>query len=234
MLSLSGFNNLSKTLVCNLYHLCYVENVSAYQAYIQQYDNSQQLTRLVRQLAQRIDAHIVQLSTVDYEPQGASLNLLLAEKTSQHDIDAHLDKSHIHLHTYPDQHTQNGVYAFRLDIDIASCGDISPLYALQPLLALFPASVIRLDYHVRGFTRQIDAQKCYQDQSTLFWITDYLSATQRQNYRIRQQQFSRLRASYAHLLCHAPQRVFLNAANIATQDYQDLIKRDMLALYQAL
>jgi len=226
-LPLSEFNNLSKTLVCNLYQLCYVEDYSAYQQYIYQYDNSDTLSRLLKQLAKHINAHIVHISAVDYQPQGTSLNLLLAESS----LDAHLDKSHIHLHTYPDQNPNNNIYAFRVDIDIATCGDISPLSALRPLLDIFPVSVMRLDYHLRGFSRDINSKPCYQDQP-ICGIAAYLSPAQRQHYRIRQQQFTDLRANYAHFLSLRPQRQFIPAGQ--DKHYQKQIQQDMLALYLTL
>ncbi len=231
-LPLSGFNNLSKTLVCNLYEFCYVENLPAYQQHLQQYDDARALEQLLSQLASAIDAHIIRSSRVDYQPQGASLNLLLADKHTEQDWDAHLDKSHIHVHTYPDNNPDAGVHIFRLDIDIATCGNISPLAALAPLLDLFPASVIRLDYHIRGFTRGQQDKRHYRDQPVA-WIGEYLSPEQRQNYQIRQQHWLPLRASYAHFLSQAPQRLFLKSSP-AMPDYHAQLQQQMQALYLAI
>ena len=44
---------------------------------------------------------------------------------------AHMDKSHITVHTYPETHPDNGIATFRADIDVATCGVISPLKALN-------------------------------------------------------------------------------------------------------
>ena len=40
---------------------------------------------------------------------------------------AHLDKSHITVHTYPEYNPIGGISTFRADIDVSTCGEISPL-----------------------------------------------------------------------------------------------------------
>jgi S-adenosylmethionine decarboxylase len=41
---------------------------------------------------------------------------------------AHLDKSHVTVHTYPEYHPDTSLATFRVDIDVATCGK-SPLCA---------------------------------------------------------------------------------------------------------
>ena len=43
-------------------------------------------------------------------------------------------KSHMCVHTYPEMHRDNGISTFRADIELATCGEISPLTALNYLL----------------------------------------------------------------------------------------------------
>ena len=45
----------------------------------------------------------------------------------------HLNKSHITVHTYPEYHPDEGISTFRADIDVSTCGEISPLKALNYL-----------------------------------------------------------------------------------------------------
>ena len=42
----------------------------------------------------------------------------------------HLDKSHVTVHTYPEYHPDNSIATFRVDIEVSTCGEISPLNAL--------------------------------------------------------------------------------------------------------
>ncbi len=35
---------------------------------------------------------------------------------------AHLDKSHICVHTYPESHPEGGLCTFRADIEVSTCG----------------------------------------------------------------------------------------------------------------
>jgi S-adenosylmethionine decarboxylase len=54
----------------------------------------------------------------------------------------HLDKSHITVHTYPEYHPDGGVCTFRADIDVSTCGEISPLTALNYLIESFETDII--------------------------------------------------------------------------------------------
>jgi len=76
---------------------------------------------------------------------------------------AHLDKSHITVHTYPEMHPGTGVSTFRVDIDVSTCGKVSPLRALNFLIHSFDSDVVTIDYRVRGFTRDVDGTKHYID-----------------------------------------------------------------------
>jgi S-adenosylmethionine decarboxylase len=76
---------------------------------------------------------------------------------------AHLDKSHITVHTYPESHPDNGIATFRADIDVSTCGKISPLRALNYLLHSFESDIVIIDYRVRGFTRDVKGTKHYID-----------------------------------------------------------------------
>ncbi len=75
----------------------------------------------------------------------------------------HLDKSHITVHTYPESHPDDGISTFRADIDVSTCGQISPLKALNYLIHCFNSDIMTIDYRVRGFTRDIDGKKYFID-----------------------------------------------------------------------
>jgi S-adenosylmethionine decarboxylase len=87
---------------------------------------------------------------------------------------AHLDKSHITVHTYPESHPDNGISTFRADIDVSTCGRISPLKALNYLIHSFESDIVIMDYRVRGFTRDISGKKHYIDHK-INSIQNYLS-----------------------------------------------------------
>ncbi len=77
----------------------------------------------------------------------------------------HLDKSHVTVHTYPEYHPDNSIATFRVDIDVSTCGTISPLNALDYLIGSFDSDIITTDYRVRGFTRDIEGKKLFIDHS---------------------------------------------------------------------
>jgi len=86
----------------------------------------------------------------------------------------HLDKSHITVHTYPEYHPDNSIATFRVDIDAATCGEITPLNTLDYLIGNFDSDIITMDYRVRGFTRDIDGKKLYMDHK-ITSIQDYIN-----------------------------------------------------------
>lgn len=63
---------------------------------------------------------------------------------------AHLDKSHICVHTYPESHPEGGLCTFRADIEVSTCGVISPLKALNYLIHQLESDIVTIDYRVRG------------------------------------------------------------------------------------
>jgi S-adenosylmethionine decarboxylase len=96
---------------------------------------------------------------------------------------AHLDKSHITVHTYPESHPDNGISTFRADIDVSTCGRISPLKALNYLIHSFESDIVIMDYRVRGFTRDVRGRKHFIDHK-IDSIQNYLSRDTRERYQM--------------------------------------------------
>jgi len=178
-LKLYGFNNLTKSLSFNIYDVCYAKtsrDQQDYIAYIDEQYNSERLTNILLTLTDMIGARVLNLSKQDYDPQGASVVLLLAEDSrfpSNDAVTAHLDKSHITVHTYPEYHPENSIATFRVDIDVETCGEITPLETLDYLIGSFDSDIITMDYRVRGFTRDVDGKKLFIDQR-ITSIQDYI------------------------------------------------------------
>jgi S-adenosylmethionine decarboxylase len=219
-LRLTGFNNLTKTLSFNIYDVCYARTAAhraEYIAYIDERYNAERLTGILEAVAGIIGANILNVARQDYDPQGASVTMLIAEDpvetervghtveekpgpkpssvsssqipaarvTNSHvdpptwtrpgrrgndanglekqSVVSHLDKSHITVHTYPESHPDNGIATFRADIDVSTCGRISPLKALNFLIHSFESDIVIIDYRVRGFTRDVEGKKFFID-----------------------------------------------------------------------
>ena len=206
-IKLYGFNNLTKTLSFNIYAVCYAKTEREqkdYIAYIDEQYNSDRLTKILTNVAGMIGAQVLNISKQDYDPQGASVNILIAEErinpdsidkscnrgipffnseslseeeknklTDTETVHAHLDKSHITVHTFPEYHPDNSISTFRVDIDIATCGEISPLNTLNYLIDSFDSDIITIDYRIRGFTRDISGKKFFTDHN-ITSIQDYI------------------------------------------------------------
>ena len=180
-LKLYGFNNLTKALSFNIYDICYAKSAREQRDYIKYIDeqyNSDRLTKILSQVTDMIGARILNIAKQDYEPQGASVTMLVAEEAavvsgsktpvktetvSPETILAHLDKSHVTVHTYPEYHPDTSIATFRVDIDVATCGEITPLQTLDYLISQFDSDIITMDYRVRGFTRDLQGRKLFMD-----------------------------------------------------------------------
>jgi len=192
-LKLESFNNLTKTLSFNIYDICYAQSEAAQQEYLSYIDdvyNAERLKNILTDVANIIGANILNIAEQDYDPQGASVTMLVSElplqeeplnpeapgplkaekrtrtennEASKESVVAHLDKSHITVHTYPERHPDNGIATFRADIDVSTCGKISPLRALNYLIHAFESDIVIADYRVRGFTRDVKGTKHYID-----------------------------------------------------------------------
>ena len=176
-LKLYGFNNLTKALSFNIYDVCYAKTEREQQdyiAYIDEQYNSERLTTILTNLTDMIGATVLNISKQDYEPQGASVTILIAERPVPGETQvAHLDKSHVTVHTYPEYHPETCLATFRVDIDVATCGEITPLSTLDYLISSFDSDIITMDYRVRGFTRDMNGQKLFMDHPVAS-IQDYI------------------------------------------------------------
>ena len=176
-LKLYGFNNLTKSLSFNIYDVCYAKTEREQQdyiAYIDEQYNSERLTSILTTLTDMIGATVLNIAKQDYEPQGASVTILIAERPVPGQTQlAHLDKSHVTVHTYPEYHPETCLSTFRVDIDVATCGEITPLSTLDYLIGSFDSDIITMDYRVRGFTRDMNGQKLFIDHPVTS-IQDYI------------------------------------------------------------
>ena len=176
-----GFNNLTKSLSFNIYDICYAGSTASQDEYLEYIDekyNSLKIRSICEEVTEIIEAKIVNISTQDYDPRGASVTVLLNEdrfpQVAGAPVVAHLDKSHIAVHTYPETNIRTGISTFRVDIDVATCGKVSPLKALDHLIDSFESDIDLMDYRIRGFTRDVKGTKIYIDHE-ITSIQDYIS-----------------------------------------------------------
>lgn len=194
-IKLYAFNNLTKTLSFNIYDVCYAKSEREqkdYIAYIDEQYNSERLTKILCDVTDIIGANVLSISKQDYDPQGASVNLMISDESmipsqppvshiTADEVMLHLDKSHVTVHTYPEYHPDNAISTFRVDICVSTCGKISPLKALDYLIGSFDSDIITVDYRVRGFTRDLDGKKLFIDHD-ITSIQDFIDRKTLEKY----------------------------------------------------
>ncbi|MBD3391612.1 MAG: adenosylmethionine decarboxylase [Chitinivibrionales bacterium] len=179
-IKLQGFNNLTKSLSFNIYDLCYARTKASrndYLEYIDEAYNSKKLRSILEEVTSIIQASVLNISSQDYDPRGASVTVLINEGHVIHPgagVTGHLDKSHIAAHTYPETNPHSGISTFRVDLHVSTCGTVSPLRALDFLVDSFESDIVLMDYRVRGFTRDVGGRKVYMDHD-IASIQDYIS-----------------------------------------------------------
>ncbi len=176
-IKLEGFNNLTKSLSFNIYDISYAPSAQSRREYLEYVDeiyNSERLSGILEEVVRIIGAHIISASTQDYDPMGASATILISEQPIRTQHAYHLDKSHVTAHTYPESDERTNLCTFRVDIDVSTCGHISPLNALDYLIGSFDSDVVSLDYKVRGFTRDVNGIKHFIDHD-IYSILDFVS-----------------------------------------------------------
>ena len=126
-IKLYAFNNLTKTLSFNIYDVCYAKSEREqkdYIAYIDEQYNSERLTKILCDVTDIIGANVLSISKQDYDPQGASVNLMISDESmipsqppvshiTADEVMLHLDKSHVTVHTYPEYHPDNAISTFQ-------------------------------------------------------------------------------------------------------------------------
>ncbi|PHR85170.1 MAG: adenosylmethionine decarboxylase [Colwellia sp.] len=218
-ISLYGFNNLTKNLSFSLYKLHYLTDEQAhhdYNAYISERFCANKLDTLLVTICHAIGGNVLNIAKQDYLPQGASVTLMISEeaqaepfsKQSNTSLVAHLDKSHLCIHTYPEDTPQDGIAIFRADIELSTCGVISPLKVLNYVIEEFEADVIDIDYRIRGMTRGKQGDKLFVDDK-LNNISDYFNAKLTRDFDVENHNFT------AHNLFHSK----LIKSNILLHNY---------------
>jgi S-adenosylmethionine decarboxylase len=192
---LYGFNNLTKSLSFSLYRVHYLplktplgipssQTVESYNAYINETYSSKRLEALLTKICHAIGGNVLNIASQDYTPQGASVTLMISEEAKPESLVAHLDKSHLCIHTYPEETPQSDIAIFRADIELSTCGIISPLKVLDYVIEAFSADIIDIDYRVRGMTRDQRGKKHFSDHD-ITKISDHLAQDTLDKYRVK-------------------------------------------------
>jgi len=237
-ITLFGFNNLTKNLSFSLYKLHYIaEQSSCYNLFIKEHYNANKLNTILTTICHAIGGNVLNVAKQDYQPQGASVTLMISEESpaeplpdaANSSLIAHLDKSHLCIHTYPEESPQKGVAIFRADIELSTCGVISPLEVLNFVIKTFDADVIDIDYRIRGMTRNAKGEKLFTIDK-LSNLSEFISNELTTKYVISEHNFPKQKLYHSKLrrqrICLGEHRFNAIDANLS-KDEVDSIKRDI-------
>lgn len=204
-ITLFGFNNLTKNLSFSLYKMHYhTHHTESYNKHIKELYSADKLNTFLTTICHAIGGNVLNIAKQDYQPQGASVTLMISEESQAEPIPdinsivAHLDKSHLCIHTYPEESPQNNISIFRADIELSTCGVISPLKVINYIIKSFDADVIDIDYRIRGMTRDRQGKKLFNIDKVSN-IEEFLSPEITKNYSINENNFHRQNLFHATL-----------------------------------
>ena len=186
--------NLTRSLGFNAYQVFAADSADGLQAsvdYLNEKYNTSFLIGLLEETADLIGAKVLNVSSEKYDPLGTSVALLLADgghpepsrQLRTNTLLGHLDKSHLTVHTYPQIHLDTGLCSLRLDLDLATCGTISPLQALPLLFTNITCDVVTIDFRIRGYQRSGAGQLDFGSNEVTS-ISDYLPRVSQDQYQI--------------------------------------------------
>lgn len=231
-IALYGFNNLTKSLSFSLYRVHYLvasQAVTDYHTYINETYNSSRLEELLTKICHAIGGNVLNIASQDYTPQGASVTLMMSEEAKPESLVAHLDKSHLCIHTYPEETAQDNIAIFRADIELSTCGVISPLKVLDYVIEAFSADVVDIDYRIRGMTRDQQGKKCFSDHD-IMQISDHLANDTLDKYRVKDSVMATNNLFHCKLTRHSihlQQHIFNLANNHTTALDEEQIKQQL-------
>lgn len=253
---ISGFNNLTKVLSFNLYDFCITlndEQRKEYVEWIHQKYSAKKIYDISEKVCEVIQAEILNASIKDFEPVGASTLVLMSDCAGdgghwdKHKISCpessslnlHLDKSHITAHTYPDAESPDGICSFRVDLDIATCGNIIPLKAINYLFEAFQVDLVVADYVVRGYTRLQDGTKIFNDHpfnSIQEWIDPKIMEMYSHRSDLNMTQVHTWQTKMMIKNC-GPERYLMKKSDINHPDVDmkmGLLQKEMQEIYEML
>lgn len=239
-IKLQGFNNLVKSLTFTTCRIVRVGSEAQINTTLKELNSQWGTDRfriLFDEVCSRLEAKILNISNYDFDPIGSSVNALLADCNHVGTAlsFAHLDKSHMAVHTYPEANRENGIVTFRIDFDISTCGLITPLSIVDLLLEEIGFNVITIDYKVRGFTRLESGRTIYNDQN-INSITDYMHSDQKRRFQVQENNYPEIQTWQTRLM-----RNEINWSELVEFGYngeqsglssRELIHREMRDIFQ--
>lgn len=213
---LRDYNNISETVSYSLYKIFIVRNEKEKEKYrnkIKNYYDANVLSNFLMEIAEFIGGYVLNISKQNYDPDGASVNLLISEgymKEEALDISCnkgkidmskilHLDKSHITIHTYPELNNHNGIIILRSDIEISTCGEITPILTINKILEKFDSDVIMIDYKIRGFYRDSFGNKKFGEEK-ICKISKYIGHNFKKEYFLKDRVYRNINFSNCCLI----------------------------------
>lgn len=240
-IKLYGFNNLTKNLSFSLYKVHYLDSknkttVKNYHHFINQKYSADKLNALLTNVCHAIGGNVLNVAQQDYQPQGASVTLMISEEAQPESLVAHLDKSHLCIHTYPDNQITDNIAIFRADIELSTCGIISPLKVLNYLLETLNPDIAEIDYRVRGMTRDIEGKKLFVDEKVNDIASHFINAVN-DKYHIESAHLAAKNLFYAKLrrgkinldkMLFSDTKITLSPSN--KQQIEQILAKELIAL----
>ncbi len=160
---IKNFSNINENINISIYNIYYINSKNTYKYYINYINNiynNKNLIKLIKKISKKTNSKILHTYKLNYK-------LKLNKKKKTINITKNILLSYLYnnnnicIYTYIENYSKNKIYTIRTDINIYSCGLISPLNYINNIILFFKSDLININYIINGFTKDINGKKYF-------------------------------------------------------------------------
>ncbi len=158
--------NINKNIYISIYNIYYVSSKNIYKYYIKYINNTynnNKLINLIKNISKITNSKILNIYKINNELKFNKKNKNI-NKIKNILLSYLYNNNNICIYTYIENYSKNKIYTIRTDINIYSCGLISPLIYINNIITFFKSDIININYIINGFNKNINSKKHFIDK----------------------------------------------------------------------
>ncbi len=157
-------NNINKNINLSIYNIYYINSENTYKYYIKYINNiynNKNIINLIKNISKKTNSKILNIYKINYKLKFNKKNKII-NRTKNILLTFLYNNNNICIYTYIENYSKNNkIYTIRTDINIYSCGLISPLFYINIILLFFKCDLININYNINGFTKYKNGKKYF-------------------------------------------------------------------------